>query len=263
MTESSPPRRQLTLLSQDGLTNLRWQNPLIIVWWSASFPGFGHFLLHNYIRGFMLSLWEVIINRLTHINEAIVYSFSGRIELAKEVLEPLWVLAYMLVYMFAIWDSYLKAIDANKHYHLASMENSKLVPFLIRPLCISYLSLRRPWAAMICSCMIPGLGQLYNNRLALGFYGLFWWIIYMTLSRSHAVLLSLFQGNIQGNAMVLDPQWLLFMPSVIGGAMYDAFMTTRDNNHLFRLEQKQYFSERYPHFQLDLFPKADGEHADY
>ncbi|WP_239624861.1 hypothetical protein [Paenibacillus sp. H1-7] len=258
VNQPSPPRRQMLLHSQDGLTYLRWQNPWIIVWWSASFPGFGHFLLHQYIRGFLLSLWEVIINRLTHINEAIVYSFSGRVEMAKEVIEPLWLFAYMLVYMYAIWDSYIKSIEANKLHHLAMMENSRLVPYQILSLNITYLSIKRPWAAMLCSFMFPGLGQLYNNRIALGFYGLFWWFVYMTFSRSHAVLLSLIQGNAQGNWNVLDPQWLLFMPSVIGGAMYDAFMTARDNNGLFRLEQKQFLGERYPHYKLYLFPMDGG-----
>ncbi|WP_245855822.1 hypothetical protein [Paenibacillus rigui] len=254
----SPPRRQMVLLSQDGLTYLRWQHPLIVVWWSAAFPGFGHFLLHQHFRGFFLSLWEVLINRLTHINEATVYSFSGRFELAKEVLDPRWLFAYMFVYLFAIWDSYLGATEANKLHHMAVLENARITPYAIRPLCISTISLRRPWAAMISSCILPGLGQLYNHRLTLGFYGVFWWMIYMTLSHSHQALLYLFHGKITEATQILNLQWLLFMPSVIGGAMYDAYMTTLDHNRLFRLEQRQFFGERYPQFQLDLFSDTEG-----
>jgi len=249
----------MTHQSTDGLTYLRWQNPWIVVWWSCSFPGFGHFLLHNYIQGFLLSLWEVIINRLTHINEAIVYSFSGRFELAKEVLDQRWLYAYMFVYMFAIWDSYLRAIEANKNYHLAVLENSPITPYVIRPLTISSISLKRPWASLLCSCMLPGLGQLYNNRMSLGFYGLFWWMAYMTLSHSHLAVLAMFQGRTQEGLLMLKPAWLLFMPSVVGGAMYDAFMMSRDINRLFRMEQRQFFKERYPPFPLELFPKAGGK----
>jgi TM2 domain-containing membrane protein YozV len=261
--QDHPPRRQQALLSVDGLSSLRWQDPKLIAWWSASFPGFGHFLLHQFIRGFLLSAWEVTINSLARINEAIFYSFSGQFEMATQVIEPRWAFAYATVYLFAIWDSYIKAIDANKQYHLAKMEGARITSNLIKPWTITNISLKRPGAAMVCSCIFPGLGQLYNNRLALGFYGVFWWFIYMTMSRSHEAALYLILGKLSKSTALLNPHWLLFMPSVIGGAMYDAFMTAQDHNRLFRLEQKQYLADKYPHFPLRLFEKENDPYVDH
>lgn len=250
-------RRQQALISPDGFTYLRWQSPYMIAWWSVSFPGFGHFLLHQYIRGFLLSFWEVMINTATHMNEAIVYSLCGRFAQASAVLEPKWVLAYLLVYLFAIWDSYMKAVEANQLYHLAKLEGARLTPFHIDRFNIMYLAKKRPLSAMFCSFMFPGLGQIYNSRLSLGFYGVVWWTIYMTLSHSHESLMLLITGRLEEAKAVLNPHWLLFMPSVIGGAMYDAYMSARDNNQLFRTEQMQYFRERYPAYHIDIFPKAE------
>ncbi|SEO96474.1 hypothetical protein [Paenibacillus sp. OV219] len=250
---SGPPRRQQALLSIDGLTFLRWQDPRIILWWSISFPGFGHFLLHRFVRGFIFSTWEVGMNSAAHINEAIAYSFSGRFELAISVLEKKWVIAYAIVYLFAIWDSYVKSVDANKQYHLAKLEGVQFQSNVMKPWCITSIGQKRPVAAMVCSMFFPGLGQLYNNRISLGFYGVFWWFIYLTLSHSHEALLLLLLGRLSEANAIIDPQWLLFMPSVLGGAMYDAYMTARDHNRLFRLEQKTYLEKRYPQFPLRLF----------
>ncbi|MDR6549874.1 hypothetical protein [Paenibacillus qinlingensis] len=257
------PRRQQALLSQDGLSSLRWQDPRIIAWWSASFPGFGHFLLHQFIRGFLLSAWEVAINTLARINEAIYYSFSGQFELAAQVIEPRWAFAYAIVYLFAIWDSYIKAIDANKQYHLARLEGARIPSHLMKPWTISNISIKRPVAALFSSFIFPGLGQLYNNRIALGFYGVMWWFIYMTMSRSHEALLYLILGRVSQSTSLLDPHWLLFMPSVICGAMYDAYMTAVDHNRIFRIEQKQFLTESFPHFPLHLFEKENDAHVDY
>lgn len=261
--QSQSPRRQQALLSQDGLSSLRWQDPKIIAWWSASFPGFGHFLLHQFIRGFLLSAWEVAINTLAGINEAIYYSFTGQFEMVLQVIEPRWAFAYAIVYLFSIWDSYIKAIHANKQYHLAKLEGAKFTSNLMKPWTITNIGHKRPWAALISSFAFPGLGQLYNNRIGLGFYGVFWWFVYMSMSRSHEAALYLVLGKLSKSTALLSPHWLLFMPSVICGAMYDAYMTAIDHNRLFRIEQKQYLTEKYPHFPIQLFEKENAPHVDY
>lgn len=81
-------RRPIAQISMFGITHLKQQNPYMVAWWSAIFPGFGHYLLNQYIRATLLTLSEVATNTLAHINEAMVYSFSGQFELAKSVLEP-------------------------------------------------------------------------------------------------------------------------------------------------------------------------------
>ncbi|MBP3040301.1 hypothetical protein J9303_12480 [Bacillaceae bacterium Marseille-Q3522] len=73
-------------LSTFGLTQLQLRNPYIIAWWSAAFPGFGHMILSKYLRGFLFFIWEVVININCHLNLAMVYSFQGKIDMAKDVL---------------------------------------------------------------------------------------------------------------------------------------------------------------------------------
>ncbi|MGO4268461.1 hypothetical protein AB4Z22_01220 [Paenibacillus sp. TAF58] len=105
------PRRQIAFVSVLGITQLHLRNPFIIVWWSAAFPGFGHLLLSKYIRGFILIGWEMLINSQMHLNEAIVYTFTGQFERANEVLNIRWMSLYVPVYLFAIYDSYRTTVD--------------------------------------------------------------------------------------------------------------------------------------------------------
>lgn len=81
-------RHSLAKVTMFGVSQLKQQNPYMVAWWSAVFPGFGHYLLCQYLRGTFLTLAEVILNTLAHINEAMVYSFCGQFELAKVVIEP-------------------------------------------------------------------------------------------------------------------------------------------------------------------------------
>lgn len=61
--------------STAGITYLMYQKPSTVAWWSAVFPGFGHYLLNQYARATLLTVLEVIINTGANINEAMVYSF--------------------------------------------------------------------------------------------------------------------------------------------------------------------------------------------
>ncbi|WP_288183413.1 hypothetical protein [uncultured Sporomusa sp.] len=69
---------------------LHLRNPYTIAWWSAAFPGFGYISLGNYIIGFLLFFWEVIINTKAGVNAAILYSFIGDFAKTKEVLNTKW-----------------------------------------------------------------------------------------------------------------------------------------------------------------------------
>ncbi|SDE31824.1 hypothetical protein SPACI_049420 [Sporomusa acidovorans DSM 3132] len=44
-------RRNVAYVSILGITQMHLRNPWIIAWWSAVFPGLGHFLLSKYLRG--------------------------------------------------------------------------------------------------------------------------------------------------------------------------------------------------------------------
>ncbi|MEK3883202.1 hypothetical protein [Paenibacillus sp. PL2-23] len=255
MSDISHPRRPRAVLSGSGITHIQWHNPFLIAWWSASFPGFGHLILNQYIRGTLLTLTEVIVNTLAHINESMIYTFCGRFEAARDILDPRWAFPYLLIYMLAIWDSYRSALQNNKHVLLAELENARLKPFLLGRMEVHYMERKSPIKAALFSLAFPGFGQLYVHRILLGFYAMVWWFIYLGLSNVYIAGLRLLYGETAASTLILHPHWLLFMPSVIGGSIYHAFATTIEHNRLFRIEQTQYFREKYDGSKLLLFPR--------
>jgi len=248
------PRRPLMTLSLYGVTYFHRQNPYMVAWLSAIYPGFGHYLLNQYARATLLTLSEVTTNTLIHINEAIIYSFCGQFEMAKAIIKTHWILGYVIIYFYAIWDSYRSALIQNKMCQLAELENEPLNCTIIHPFEIQYLEQRNPWIAAFYSFCFPGLGQLHNQQWLLAFYAISWWWIYLSLSHAHTSLLYLLLGNVQESIAVLNPHWLLFMPSVWGGSIYHAFYTALEHNRLFRLEQRQHFVERYRNSEVRIFP---------
>ncbi|WP_413303780.1 hypothetical protein AA0X95_26785 [Bacillus sp. 1P10SD] len=246
-------RTPLAKISVFGITHLQQQNPIMIAWWSAVFPGFGHYLLHQYFRATLLTLSEVFTNTFAHINEAMVFSFCGKFEQAKSVLEPKWVFGYLIIYLIAMWDSYRSAVYQNKLCQLAYLENPPIPRIELTPLEIQYLEKKSPLVAAIYSLFFPGLGQLYNHRFGLGFYAMFWWWLYLILSRFHESLLYLLLGNIHDAKTILHPHWLLFMPSVLGGAMYHAYIVAIEHNKLYRMSQRQLLTKRYGCARLRIF----------
>jgi len=246
-------RRPLATISMFGITYLQRQNPYLIAWWSAVYPGFGHYMLNQYFRATLLTLSEVTTNTVSHINQAIVFSFCGQFEMAKAVLKKEWLLGYCAIYFFAIWDSYRSTLVHNKLCELAEFENEQLPCIILHPNEIQYLEQRKPWLAALYSFFFPCLGIFYNQRWALAFYGIGWWWVYLLLSHAHVSLMNLLLGNIEASISVLDPQWLLFMPSVMGGAIYYSFMTVIAHNRLYRLEQRQHLLKRYRNSKLRIF----------
>lgn len=247
------PRRPLAIISVFGITYLHRQNPYLVAWWSAMYPGFGHYMLNQYLRATLFTLSEVTTNTLAHVNQAIIYSFCGQFEMAKAVIKPPLLFGYAIFYFFAIWDSYRSTLTQNKMCQLAEFENERLPCTLLHPNEIQYLEQRNPWIAAFYSCLFPCLGQLYNHRWGLAFYGIFWWWTYLFLSHAHEALLYLLLGNPQASVAVLNPQWLLFMPSVWGGSVYHAFMTTLEHNRLYCLEQRRHLTERYRNSAVRIF----------
>lgn len=79
----------------------------------------------------------------------------------------------------------------------------------------------------------------------LAIYAMVWWLIYVSMSRMHESLFNLLLGNLEESISMLHRHWLLFMPSVMGGSIYFSYRQTVDQNQLFRIEQRQYFSKRY------------------
>lgn len=239
------PRRTIAFLSLLGTSQLHLRNPYVIAFWSVAFPGMGHLLLSKYLRGFLLFIWEVIVNYKAHVNLLILYSFLGQFEKAKQVVDIQWLSFYIPAYLFAVWDSYRTTIDLNHAYILAAREDAEIEPFKIGTMEINYLDKRKPWVAAIWSLLVPGGGQLYIHRLINAFFILTWWIVICLnaefLPSVHYTLL----GDFQRAKLVLDMQWLLNIPSVYFFSMYDAYTNTVENNKLFDWEQSKFFNREY------------------
>lgn len=238
-------RRYKAHVSILGTTQIHLRSPYIIAWWSAAFPGFGHLLLSKYIRGYLLFMWEVIVNIQANVNLAMIYSFQGDIELAKSVLDTRWLLMYIPVYIFGIWDSYRTTVDLNKVYLLAEREDHRFNTFSIGALEINYLDKRNPLFSVLWSFFVPGLGQLYLHRILTSFFVIIWVVIFFYNSHALEGVSLLFLGEIQKSTSALEPEWLLFLPSVYGFAIYDSYMNTVENNKLFKREQRKFLKEHY------------------
>lgn len=245
-------RRYKAHLNIFGTTQIHLRNPYIIAWWSAAFPGFGHLLLSKYLRGFVLFVWEVVINFKAHVNMAMIYSFQGKIDLAKEVLDTRWLLIYIPVYIFAIWDSYRTTVDLNKVYILAERENHRYNSFSIGALEINYLDKRKPFLAVFWSLWVPGLGELYIHRIITAFFVIIWAVIFFYNSHCLEAINLLFIGKIKAATAVLNSEWLLFLPSVYGFSIYDSYINTVENNKLFDSEQKIFLKSNYQHPQFSI-----------
>jgi hypothetical protein len=228
------------------------RNPWITAWWSAAFPGCGHIMLCKYFTGFVLIGWEFFINIKAHVNQAIYYSMIGNFEMAKHTIDTNWFLLYIGVYIYAMWDCFSLSIDFNKFYLLADYEDSSIMPFNIGALEINYLDNRNNWNGSIWSLITPGLGYLYINRIPSGFLFLTWFIVICRFSHLLPAIHKTFIGDFHRATSLLNPEWLLFLPSLMGFAVHDVYMQVKASNHLFKMEQSRFLVDNYqcPKFNL-------------
>ncbi|MGD7054302.1 hypothetical protein [Sutcliffiella horikoshii] len=252
-------RRYRAHVSILGTTQIHLRNPYIMAWWSAAFPGFGHLLLSKYLRGFVLFIWEVLINIKSHVNLAMIYSFQGDIDKAKDILDTQWLLIYIPVYIFAIWDSYRTTVDMNKVFVLAEREEHRFNSFSIGSLEINYLDKRNPVMAVLWSLFIPGLGQLYLHRIVTAFFVIVWLVVFFYYSHGLEAISLLFLGEIDKATSVIDPEWLLFFPSLYGFAIFDSYINSVENNKLYDKEQRGFFMDKY---QSSSFRVLKGQKVD-
>lgn len=250
-TTNSSPRRSIAHVSILGTTQLHLRNPFVIAFWSLMFPGLGHMLLSKYIRGFLLFIWEIVINVEAHVNLGILYSFIGRFDLARSVVDIRWVMLYIPTYLFAVWDSYRTAVDINKTYVLAAREDAEIKPFAINSLEINYLDRSSPWVAFIWSMLTPGAGQIIIHRIVAAFFILIWWIIIVYNSHLLPAIHYSMLGEIDAAQAALNPQWFLNVPSLYFFALYDAYTNTVESNKLYDWEQSKFLKRDY---QYSGFP---------
>ncbi|MZQ86327.1 hypothetical protein GQF01_29915 [Paenibacillus sp. 5J-6] len=239
-----------------GTIQLHQRNPLIVGLWSIAFPGFGHFLVHKFITGFALFFWEFFINQITHLNMAIMYTFNGDLAQAKDILDERYIYLYIPVYLFAIWDSYRVAIDENKIHLLAERENAKYTTFTMNPFGNNFLDKKEPWIALAWSMALPSLGQLYIHRLLGAFLQMITTIIVYLNSNLVESIHYCLLGDFLKAREVLDPQWVLYYPSIYFYGLYDAYSNTVELEKLFNREQADFLKN---HHQSKHFVLHKGE----
>lgn len=223
------------------------RNPWIIAWWSAAFPGFGYYLLGKYLTGFILMLWEVLINNYSHLNEAIVYSMIGNFDAAKDVIseDGLWL--YITVYVFNIWDSYRRTVEYNKYYVLSCREGYHISMKNMSSLEVNVLEKRKPIWAIFWSSLTPGLGHIYLNRLPSIIFGLILWIYAAYCSKLYQCIFYTASGRFEDVHKLADPQHFLYIPSLFVFIIYDSYINTVEYNKLMDKEQAKYLEKEYQH----------------
>lgn len=242
---NSSVRRYIAYVSTLGTTQLHLRNPFVIAWWSLAFPGLGHLLLAKYLRGYLLFIWEVFVNTNAHINQAILYSFTGRFQMAKDVLDINWVLLYIPTYIFAVWDAYRTTVDLNHQYILATREDAEVKMFNFSAIEINYLDKRTPWNAAMWSALMPGLGQVLIHRIPAALFIIIWFIVIIQQSKFLPAFHYTLMGQFDYAKSIINPQWFLNLPSVWLSAVYGAYMNTVSNNKLFDWEQTKFLKKNY------------------
>lgn len=251
-TSTKHARYYTAYISSFNNQHLHLRNPWVPAWWSAAFPGFGHLMLGQYIKGVVYFIWEFVINVNAQLNLAIIYSFQGQFELASQVLNTKWLLFYIPVYIGTIWDSYRTSVEQNKLYVLAQHESAPIVKYHMSAIGINYLDKRNPWFAVVASAFTPGLGQLYGARFFQGFFLVISWILISYMSNLLDGIHLTFIGDFNQAIATLDPQWFLFLPSIYCWSMFDAYVQTVEYNKLFKIEQAKFLSDSYQNGSLKL-----------
>ncbi|MDR3602056.1 MAG: hypothetical protein P4L49_16470 [Desulfosporosinus sp.] len=256
---NSNVRRYIAYISPYGTTQLQQKNPYAIAWWSLAFPGLGHIMLCNYLKGYLLFFWEIFVNFHAHINLAILYSFTGRFQLTKDILDIKWVLFYIPTYFYAIWDSYQSTISLNHQYMLGAREDAEVKMFNIGLFEINFLEKRIPWHSAIWSALMPGLGQALINRLPTAIFIIIWFIVIATLSNLLPAFYYTFLGQFNSAKAIIDPQWFLNVPSVYFYSIYDAYSKTVLLNGLFDWEQSKFLKKHYENKDFEMPFKTKDE----
>lgn len=227
-------------------------------------PGFGHLLLGQYVVGWLLFVWEVVINVQSHFNVAILYSFTGRFHDAAQILKSghitdYWILAYGAVFTFALYDSFKKALETNELYGLAQVENAPLATFMITQTQYNYLAKRNPFIGALWSLLIPGIGAIYTHRVLTALFEIGWWTTILIKSHVLSSIEYTAIGDFHRATSVLNPQWTLYLPSMFVFPCYYTFVITVERNKLFDKEQANYLIQNYQNRKFPLHIK-DGKH---
>jgi hypothetical protein len=243
-SDAIKPRYSKGRISVFGINSIYPRIPWVAAGWSAIFPGFGHMFIGKFLHGLVLIIWELVVNSMANINLGIALSFHGRFEEATAQLNQEWVLLYVAVYVYSIWDSYRCSVEINKSHVLSEIEDAPVAPFEVSFFDVIILEKKKPWVGMVWSSLSPGLGQLYGGSTIVGTFILAWWIYVTYKAEAVRVLLYSFLGDFSSAVAIVDWQWFLFLPSMYAFAIYQAYTSVNENNTLFDIEQMRHLRVR-------------------
>lgn len=221
-----------------GLNHLHRRNPWVALAWSVALPGLGHVYCHALIKGFILISWEILVNHLGRINQAIYLTVLGHPDKARLILDYRWAPVYPIFYMLAIWDSYRLAVELNR---LCTLEEQQPVrqfaSMLMTPYDTVFLNRRNPWLAAFFSLFLGGAGHFYNCRLVKALILMGWHLAVWLKSGLNLALIATLQGNWAEVHALIDYQWLLFLPSIHLFNIWSAYSDCVETNKLHAEEQ--------------------------
>ncbi|WP_276353670.1 hypothetical protein [Cohnella caldifontis] len=247
MNRPYPPRRIRALLAGFGTTTLHPRNPWTVMFFAFSFPGFGYLMLQRYLAAFLFIVWEMFINTKAKINSGILYTLLGDFDKAREVMDERWLILYVTIYLFNIWDSYRLCTDLNKQYLLAEREKAPIENFKMTPLDINFMDKKQPWLAFWWSFFAPGVGHLYIHKFLTGLFISGAMMVLMYYSRIPQGMHFTAAGDFAGAKRVLDMQWAMYLPSMYAFIVYDAYDSAVEQNKLFETEQSEFLRRQYLH----------------
>jgi TM2 domain-containing membrane protein YozV len=252
MSTDRNPRRPKGALTTLGAVGSHLRIPWVNAWWSAALPGFGHMLISSHFKAFVLIIWEFIINNAAHLNLAIIFSFTGRFQEAREIIDHRWLLLYSAVYVYSVWDSYSETIEQNKYYILAEREDAPLSPAKISALDFSFAKKKRPVLAILWSFLTPGLGHLYAKKIMEGFFLMTIMIIIAYMSHLCEAMRYSFLGDFDSVRLIVDYQWLLYAPSLFGYSAYASYAGVVELNKYCDAEQARFLKKNYMNAEFTM-----------
>ncbi|QQK75233.1 hypothetical protein HUG15_06195 [Salicibibacter cibarius] len=244
-------RSVIAAISPFMTNNIDIKNPSVVAWWSAAYPGFGHFILGNYFIGFILFVHEIALNILSGINWAIYYSFTGQFEQAVQAIDKKWFVAYFPVYFFTIWNSYQQTRLQNEDYIIARQIGYNIYSNSISLYSFNRLEEKKPYVAVVWSILAPGLGHIYINRLFIVLLVPLL-ILFMYMSNLLPAVQYTMVGDFESARNITNPQWLMNLPSFYGFMAYDAYLKTIEYNKLYKRYQQLHLEKTYQHQQFQM-----------
>ncbi|MFC0522867.1 hypothetical protein ACFFGV_04585 [Pontibacillus salicampi] len=247
------PRRPKIKVGAFDVNYIKKRRPIIVAWWSAALPGMGHIHLGHYLKGLLLVSGEIVLNTLSHLNTAIFFSMTGQFQAVHEVVNYNWLILYSSFFVFAIWDSYRICIDTNKSSLIEEKQSIKETAFgAIDTWGMNTLNIRNPRMAFVWNGIFPGLYHLCNNKIISGITLLGWMITISYFTKLPLVVLLTMTGQFTEIQPLINPQWLLFFPSIYLFTLYDGYSHAVFYNRLFEEEQAYHFHEKFGDNRLQM-----------